>query len=173
MKFSIGGEYEVSTETFWNHVFFRDDFTHALYFDGLGFERVEILDTSLAETGDRTRHLLVQPRLNIPRLIRGRIGDRLTYVEEGQFDAKRQRWQTVLRLKGWEDKVKIRSEMSFTDIGRNHALRHVEFDIEARVMGLGRLVERFLEGTLRESYEDARMMTNMWIRTHIADELRR
>ena len=173
MKFSIGGQYDVSSNTFWKHVFFRDDFTEALYAEGLGFESIDVLDASTNEGGDRTRHLRVQPRLNIPKLIRRRIGERLTYIEAGYFDSTLEVWKTDIRLGGWEDKVKVYSEMSFSDIGPNHSRRQVDFHVEAHVLGVGGLVERFLEKTLRESYEKARIMTNTWISTHLSAELRR
>ena len=111
--------------------------------EGLGFESIEVLGASTDKSGDRTRQLRVHPRLKIPKLIRRRIGERLTYVEAGRFDSTLKVWRTELRLGGWEDKVKVVSEMSFSDIGPNHSRRQVDFTVKPMSSGSVRWLNGF------------------------------
>ena len=52
--------------------------------------------------------------------------------------------------------------MRFEDTGPNRCARSVVFNIEARIFGVGRLLEKFAESALRDNYEQARVATNTW-----------
>ena len=57
MKFKIFGDYDVSVDTFWEQVFFDEEFTADLYRDGLNFERLEIMSDEVFKDGQRKRSL--------------------------------------------------------------------------------------------------------------------
>ena len=172
MKFKIYGDYDVGVDTFWKSVFFDEGFTAHLYRHGLNFDRLEILSDELLENGERKRRLKAYPNFDMPLAVRKRLGTQFCYVEDGHYDPKNQRWTTDIHLPRLGQKLTIRSAMTFSDNGPNRSTRLVEFDVNVNIFGFRRIVEPFLERTLKHSYEQARVVTNEWIHEHV-DEAQR
>jgi len=162
MRFKIAGDYRVSVEEFWTEVFFVPGFIDALHRDGLKYDRFEVIEETLEDDGARSRILLAYPTLEIPRGLRAVLGKDIHYREQGTFDPKTKIWHSETALPRLGDKLQVKSQMYFTDTIEGHCVRTVEFDIQVRLFGIGRLLERFLKRTLTDAYEDARLFTNAW-----------
>jgi len=163
MRFEIGGDYQVSVDQFWSVVFFEPEFNDYLHSAGLGFKGYEITSESVHPDGSRIRSLTAYPSTPIPRPLQRVLGRSISYIEQGEFDPIRRCWITDVTVPSLGKRLSLKSEMSFRDTGPDQCQRTVVFNIEARILGLGRMIEKFIESALRENYEAARVATNQWI----------
>ena len=172
MKFKVFGDYDVGVNTFWEQVFFDEGFTADLYRDGLNFERLEIMSDEVFEDGQRKRSLKAYPNFDMPLAIRKRLGEQFCYIEDGHFDPVHKKWTTDIHLPRLGQKLTIRSIMSFNPNGENRSTRLVDFEVNVHIFGFRRIIEPFLERTLKQSYEEARIVTNRWIHEHLDETVR-
>jgi len=172
LKFQVFGDYDVGVNTFWDHVFFVPEFINELYRVGLNFERHEILSEKIEDNGHRERSLKAYPNFDLPAPLRKHMGSQFHYIERGRYDRVGQRWITDIHIPKFGQKLTIRSTMSFRPNGGNRSIRHVEFDVNVNVFGFRRLLEPFLERTLKETYERARIVTNDWIHANLPADVR-
>jgi len=168
MHFDIAGDYQVSVDQFWSAVFFQPEFNDYLHSDGLGFKGYEITAETVHTDGSRTRSLIAYPSTPIPRPLQRVLGRSISYIEQGEFDPVRRCWITDVTVPSLGKRLSLKSEMSFRDTSPGQSQRKVEFNIEARILGVGRLIEKFVESALRENYEAARVATNQWISDNLS-----
>ena len=102
--------------------------------------------------------------------LQAHLGTDFYFLEHGVFDTKRKSWATEMKLPRFGDKVQIATNMYFQNTAPGKSERTVEFDIQVKFFGVGRIIERFIERTMRESYENARVMTNDWVRENLASQ---
>lgn len=163
MKFSLRHPYAIEPDAFWREVFFDPAYNEALYREGLHFEAFKVLDESNPPDGRRTRKLAVKPKLDAPAAIKKVLGDSIDYVEEGRLDPSRPAWITRVIPSKLADKVSIHNEFWLERTGPGRSDRVASFDVEVKIFGLGGIFEKFLEKTMRESYQLAADFTNKWL----------
>jgi hypothetical protein len=167
MRFEIAGDYRIGVEDFWSSVFFEPAFNDYLHSEGLGFKGYEITAESVETDGSRTRSLTAYPSTPIPRPLQRVIGKSISYMETGRFDPSDQCWITEVEVPTLGKRLSLNSRMSFHQTGSNRCQRKVVFNIEAHILGVGRMVEKFIASALRDNYEAARVATNQWIKDNI------
>lgn len=161
MKFTIRDDYACSAAHFWGEMFFDPEYNRRVYREGLEFEIFELLEQT-EQDGIIERKIRVMPKLDAPRPIRKLIGDALTYEEHGRFDGVR--WESRVVPSRLADRVKPQLIQWVEPAGDDRCVRYVAFDIEVRILGLGKLMEKFLERTYRENYTKAAQWTNrVWL----------
>lgn len=165
MKFRIEHVYDTTPERFWREVFFDADYNRDIYLKALGFRSFEVLEQSGDLEHGLTRRVLVVPELPLPKALE-KLFKAKPYEEVGRFDPQSQRWKTHMKLPALGDKIDIRSEMYVLPEGADRARRVVESDVEARVFGLGKVIEGFVERSMRDSYGRAAEFTNRWLKAH-------
>ena len=170
MRFKLGGAYNVSADEFWSDVFFVPEFVEALHLDGLEYKRIEVIEDSVDSNGARERILLAYPSFEVPRPLRRVLGDEIHYREVGSFDPDRRVWSTQTTLPRLGDKLHVKTDMSFTDVGPGRSRRSVDFEVRVKIFGLGRILESFVKRTTTDAYEQARVFTNAWTDTHIRNK---
>ncbi|MBA3548605.1 MAG: DUF2505 family protein [Nannocystis sp.] len=163
MKFSLRHPYMIEPEAFWRDVFFDPAYNEALYREGLHFEAFKVLEESNPPDGRRTRKLAVKPKLDAPGPIKKILGDSIDYIEDGRLDISRPAWITKVIPSKLADKVNIHNEFWLERTGPGRSDRVASFDIEVKIFGLGGIFEKFLEKTMRESYQQAADFTNLWL----------
>jgi hypothetical protein len=168
MKFTLRHPYAIEPEAFWRDVFFDPAYNEALYRGALQFERFEVVEETSPPDGRRTRKAAVTPKLDAPAPIKKVIGDSISYVEDGRLELARPSWVSRITPSKLADKAKISAEMWLERTGPGQSDRVAEFDIEVKIFGIGGLFEKFLEKTMRESYQRAADFTNQWIRERAA-----
>ena len=127
------------------------------------FDSYEILNESTRPDGGLVRQLKAKPRIDVPKVLKSQLGDGLYFVEDGEFEPSERVWKNRLSVPKLGEKLRISTEMRFQDTEPGKCVRTVDFDIEVRIFGIGGLMEKFIERILRDSYEDARILTNTWI----------
>lgn len=165
MKFTLRHPYNVGPDAFWRDVFFDQAYNETLYREALEFEAFKVVEETHPADGRRTRKLAVTPKLDAPGPIKKVLGDSISYVEEGRLELTRPSWVVRVIPSKLADKAKITSEMWLERTGPGQSDRVAEFDIEVKMFAVGGLVEKFLEKTMRESYQKATEFTNRWLQS--------
>lgn len=163
MKFTVRHRYGCTPQHFWSRVFFSDEYTSPLYREGLGFDSVEVQSLTREPSGAVQRRMAVRPKLVIPGPVKKLLGGALTYLEVGAYDPVSGRFSSEIIPSAGADKIKIRTEMWMEPVGQDEGDRVASFEVSVRVFGIGKVVEKFIERSLRESYASATTFTNRWL----------
>lgn len=165
MRLVLRHPYGLAADRFWSEMFFDPAYNRALYTEGLGFESIDVLEDVADATGRRTRRLRVRPRLDMPAAVRRLVGDAVSYVEAGTFDPAAGTFTTRILPSALSDRIRIETVMRCEPRGPDRCERVAEIDLAVRVLGVGRVFEKFLERTLRENYDKAAAFTERWLAT--------
>ncbi len=164
MRFRCSSEYEMSVDAFWDDIFFDEAFNDYLYYQGLGFPRFEVLEFERLENGVIKRLLRAHPHIDVPRPLQRLLGQNIHYFERGQYDPDTRHWKCSIEIPRLSSKLKITSDMWLVDREQGGSIRHVDFDVQIRLLGLGRILGRFTRMSLEETYGEAARHTNDWFR---------
>lgn len=163
MQFTVRHRYPLSAEAFWSEMFFDSGYNQGLYTEGLGFAGITIEAQETDATGRPVRRRArVRPTLHAPAPVAKLLGDALTYEERGTRDAQG-RWVTEIIPSRLADRISIKTTMWTIPTDPGMCDRVAEFEVHVRVLGLGGLVEKFVEKTLRESYDKAAAYSAKWV----------
>lgn len=148
-------------ETFWK-IFLDPEFNERLYKDGLGFP--DWKQVSLDETDAKiTRTTSGQPKLDdVPGPVAKLIGNGFRYTETGTLDKATKVWTWKLVPSIMADKVKQEGKMTIEPAG-DKVRRKVELFIEAKVFGVGGMLESTTEKNMRAGWEKSAKFMNDWI----------
>ncbi len=164
MQFTVKHSIETDPDTFWDKIFFDDEYNRALFLDYLRFSEYRVLSFEREDDGTIRRRLEIAPRVEIPKAIKKVLGDSANYVEEGSFDPIAKKWIFVIIPHVASNKIKTRGELRAEARGEKRFERICVINTEVKVFGVGRLVEEMIEKQTRSSYDQAAVFTNKWIR---------
>lgn len=144
-------------DTFWK-VFFDKAFNEELHIKELGFSKFEII--SQTETARRLRGV---PKLNMPKPVAALIGDGFAYEEEGSFDRAKSvfRWKMIPST--MRDKVKNEGSVTVEPAGEGACVRIDEMMMEAKVFGLGGMIEGSAETEAIASWDKNAVFMTKWL----------
>ena len=160
-KFTIVHEIQCTPERFWE-VFFDPEFNRSLYLDGLRFTDFTIVEQTPGP--DIRRKVKGSPKIVLPGPIAKLIGDKFGYEEEGAFDAARGRWRWKMRPSPMGDKMRMEGELRVEPAGPGRCKRIAEIECEAKVFGLGGMIEATSEKETRGGWEGSAAYMNKWLR---------
>jgi len=119
---------------------------------------------------DDTDATLIQKTRAVPRLdaaasLAKIFGASFGYLEEGSFDKATRVWRVRTIPDTFSEKMAADMVMKVEPAGAA-SKRTLEFRIEARVRGIGGMVESSFEKNLRTGWRDSAAFLNDWLRTH-------
>lgn len=165
-KFAIQHEIKCDVDTFWR-VFFDQEYNKRLYLDGLGFSAYEILEQR--ETPDTiTRKVKGTPKMNVPGPIAKLLGSSFSYVEDGSFDRATRLWKWKVTPSALAEKTRNEGSLRVEPVGADRVRRIAEIFVEAKVFGVGGLIESSLEKQLREGWDASVPFMHKWLGSHPA-----
>lgn len=156
--------FDIDIDTYWDKVFFDEEYNKQLFVDELQFGAYEVLELNRKPDGSVTRKVRTEPKSDAPAVVKKLVGDSLSYVESGEFDPKARRWKYSVVTSKLSDKVKIGGEFWVEPRPDGKIDRCVTCTIEVKIFGVGGAVEGFIEKQTKESYDKAAAFTNKWIR---------
>ncbi|NUP10229.1 MAG: DUF2505 domain-containing protein [Polyangiaceae bacterium] len=159
-KLSVTHVIECDVETFWK-TFFDAEYNKKLYSDGLGFKEFEILEQS--ETKRRMRGV---PKMNLPGPVAKLLGDRFGYEEQGSFDKASNKFSWKMLPNTMGDKLFTNGFTKIEPAGDGKVRRISEANIEAKVFGVGGLLESTAEKEVRDSWDKEAAFMNRWVKEH-------
>jgi hypothetical protein len=160
-KLMLNHEINCDADTFWK-LFFNQDFNVAMYKQGLGFTEFQVLEQ---RDGDREtfRKVHASPKVEMPGPLAKMFGGGLKYTEEGTFDKGSKIWRWKMTPSSMADKIKNEGTMRLEPAGAGKVRRIAEILIEAKIFGLGGMIEGMADKSLKEGWENSAKFMNKWI----------
>ena len=137
---------DCDVETFWK-VFLSEDYTKKLYLEGFEFPELEIVSQT-----DTTRRMRAVPKMNMPKPVMKILGDSFGYEEEGRLDADKNEWHWKMIPNTMRDKLKTEGLVRVEAAGDGKCRRTDEVTLEAKVFGVGKLIESSTEKEIRDAW---------------------
>lgn len=154
MRFTTSHSLICSTDAYWQR-FFDEEFVSRLSFECLGALEFEVIEQNGdLEQGIKRRTRMVQP-IEMPGVVKTAmgLGDTLTMVETGTFDAASRRWSYAIDPTDLADKLAISGEVWLEETGPGTIERIHETDLTVTFFAVGSMVERYLEARQRETQD--------------------
>jgi len=156
--------FECSVDTFWNEVFFDEEYNRKLYEDALGFPGYEILALEEQADGSKLRRVRQTPKQEFPSFVRKLVGDGFSYVEEGRFDPKTKHFVFEVKTSKLSDKIQISGDFWCEPKGEGRCERICTMKFKVGIFGVGGKIEDIVQQQSQRSYELAAEFTNRWLR---------
>ena len=160
-KVHLSHEIHCSPEAFWK-LYFDPEFTAALIKEAIKVDDFKIVKF---EETDREIHRITtgRPRINAPAAIQKVIGDNFSYTEEARLDRATQtlRWQ--IRLSTFTDKTRNEGVLRVEPLGPDRIRRIADAEVEAKIFGMGGMMESGMEKQMQEGWAAGAEYTNRWI----------
>jgi hypothetical protein len=160
-KFNLSHEINCTPETFWK-IFLDKEFNQDLYLKGLGFPEFTILDQRETDT-ETIRKVSGKPKLNMPGPIMKLLGNGFGYTEDGKLNKSTKIWTWKFTPSTLAEKLRNEGTMRVEPIGDKRCRRLADIVLEAKIFGLGGLVESSAEKSLREGWDHSAVFMNKWI----------
>ena len=155
--------HECSEDTFW-HVFFDPDYNRQLFSQALGFPHFEQLEFRETETEIR-RVVSATPSIGeLPHALKKLVGDGITYEERGIFDKRTKRFSIEVISNKLPDRITVRGTIYTEPISDARSRRVFDGTVEARIFGVGGLLEKRLIADLEARYADSARFTNQYVK---------
>ena len=165
--FKVTHEINCDAETFWK-IFFDKEFNEKLYLQGLGFPDFKVLDQQETDT-KITRKCSGMPKLDMPGPVMKLLGNGFRYTEEGSFDKGTKVWKWKMTPSTMAEKLRQEGSLKIEPIGDGSRVRRVaELINEAKVFGIGGMLESSAEKSLRDGWDKSAVYMNKWIESHKA-----
>jgi hypothetical protein len=144
-------------------LYFDNDFNVEMYERGLGFPSCKILER---RDDGKTLHrrMAMIPKLEMPAAVAKIVGDKVGFEEIGDWVRSEGvfRWRMLLAAFG--DKVRVEGTMRVVERGAGHCRRLVDFEVEAKMFAVGKLIE----GTAADNTIDGWNKSAKWINSYLA-----
>jgi hypothetical protein len=164
LEFTVKHEIACSTERFWT-LFFDPDFTKEMIVGGLGFASCDIDDVRQVGN-ERHRQMRVIPKLDIPAAVAKLLGPKLGYTEHGVFYEETKVWDHRLELSVLSDRIRMGGKVRAESAGDDKCTRIADLWCEAKILGLGKMIEKAAEKNMRDGWGRSADWMNGWLKAH-------
>jgi hypothetical protein len=160
-KFTVTHEINCNADTFWK-IFFDKTFSEKLYKESLGFPEYTI--TEQRDTGTEVIRVSVgTPKMDMPGPVAKLLGSSFSFTEHGTFNKATKVYRFKSTPSTMADKLRNEGTLRIEPIGDNKVRRIAEIEIEAKVFGVGGLIESSAEKQFREGWDRSAVYMNQWI----------
>ena len=154
-------ELNCDTDTFWK-IFFDKAFNETLFRKKLGFPRFDIVEQR-EDDREIFRKVSGQPKMDLPGPVAKLVGSSFTYVEEGRFDRASKTWKWKMTPSTLADKMRTEGTVRAEASGTGKCKRIANMLIEAKMFGIGGLMESSAEKNMRDGWDKSALYINEWI----------
>jgi hypothetical protein len=159
-------EVHTDIDTYWSKLVFDEAFNKAMYEGHMKFPGWAQLDFK-EDDAKITRKVRVDPPVgDLPAAVKKVLGDKLSYLEEGQFDKKTKKYTFKVTPSTLADKTKVMGEMWCEEKGPKGLIRVCRISVEVKVFMVGGMVEERILSDLRTSYDKGSTFTNDYVKEH-------
>jgi hypothetical protein len=159
-KVTVTTTMDCDADGFWK-LFFDREFNTKLYTEGLGFKSYDIIE--MTETSRRTKGV---PKMKLPGPVAKLLGDSFGYEENGTLDKASGIYRWKMTPNTMTDKLFTTGSVKIESLGDGKVRRTSEATIEAKMFGVGGLLEGTAEGEMRTSWDKENAFMSRWIREH-------
>jgi hypothetical protein len=163
-KFTLKHEIHCSETHFWK-VFFDKEFNTSLFLKELKFPEYEVLEQVENESGVK-RRVRGRPKMDMPGPVAKVLGDSFGYEEAGTWDSKTKIWSWQMFPNRLGDKLRNVGKVRLEVLGDNKVRRIAEIEMEAKIFGVGGLIESSSEKQMTDGWNRSATYMNKWIADH-------
>jgi Protein of unknown function (DUF2505) len=160
-KITLTHEINCDVETFWK-TFFDKTFNEKLYLGALGFPEYKTLEQTETDTTIH-RKVTGQPKMDVPGPVAKLLGSNFRYTEEGTFDKAKKLWVWKMTPSALAGKLTNEGTVRVEPVGENKVRRIAEITIEAKVFGVGGLIESSAEKQFRDGWDRSAVFMNKYL----------
>ncbi len=158
--FRIEHVFNCSQETYWDKVFYDEEYNRRMFFDALGFNDFKVVTEEDTPKGKRRIIDAVPDMSDLPGAIKKVVGDGIGYREEGDFDRSAFKVATKVTPNKLADKISIEGELSTEPAGDDKCKRVFTAKVKVKMFGIGGMMEKRILEDLKDSYTKAAKFTN-------------
>ena len=162
-KITLTHEINCSEERFWE-LFFDDAFNTALFRDHLSFPKYEILNLKRHDDGRVDRTVRGVPKMDVPKALQKVLGDGFGYDEDGSYDPKTGTWTWKMKPNTLAGKLRTEGTVRCEKVSDDKCRRVAVIELEAKVFGVGGLLESTTEKEMRTGWDSSAAYMNEWIK---------
>ncbi len=160
-KFTVTHTINCDAETFWK-TFFDKDFNEKLYKGFLGFPDFETVEVR-EEEKTIFRKAKGKPKMEVPGVVAKLIGDNFRYSEEGTLDRASGKFKWKMTPSTMADKLFTSGTVWIEPAGDGKVKRFSEMNVEAKVFGVGGVLESSAEKQLRDGWDKSATFMNKYL----------
>lgn len=161
--FTMTHEIDCDAERFWKLFFDRE--LNERVFERLGFPKWHVVEQRETDA-EIVRVVEVTPKLDMPRAVAKALGSGVGYVERGRFDRAAGKFAFEMEPSTLKDKIHNRGSVRTEPRGEKRIARITEIHIEAKVFGLGGMIESMMEKNTRDAWGKSAAYMNEWLKEH-------
>jgi len=161
--FTMQHELDCTPERFWQ-LFFDRDFNEKL-FAALEFPEWKLLDQR-DEEKEIVRIVKATPKMEAPGPVAKVLGSSFGYTEESRFDKATKTQRFVIKPTTMADKLRNEGTVRCEPVGEGRCRRVVEVLAEAKIFGVGGMIESSLEKSFRTGWQKSADFINRWVKEH-------
>jgi hypothetical protein len=155
-------EIRCDTATFWQ-LFFDSELNELLYRKGLEFRDFAVKSFDESATHIR-RSIDVMPNMKgVPGPVAKLLGGNFRYVEEGSYDKQSGVYRFSMKPNTLADRLRQEGTVTAPVNEHGHVDRTVDMLVEAKIFGIGGLVESVAEKIFRDAWQSSAGFMNDWI----------
>lgn len=147
--FQMKHDIDCTPEKFWE-MFFDNDLQKKI-FDDLQFPQWEVTEMKDTEK-EIVRRIKAIPKLDAPAPVAKLLGPGFGYTEEGRFDKEKKVFKFVIKTTQLTEKLKNEGTVRVEAKGADKCTRVVDIVLEAKVFGLGGMIEKMSEKSFRDGW---------------------
>ncbi len=160
-KFTVTHEINCTPETFWK-LFLDEEFNKELYLRGLEFPDFKVLEQKETDK-EVTRKVSGKPKMNMPGPVVKLLGEGFRYTEAGTLDKSTKTWRWKMTPSTLADKIRNEGTLRTEAVGDKKTRRVADIVLEAKIFGIGGMLESSTEKTLRDGWDKSAVFFNKWI----------
>lgn len=162
-SFRVEHVFECGQKTFWEKVFFDEEYNRRLFYDELHFAEWRELERK--EEGETVRRYVraLPPVADLPGPLKAVIGEGAGYEERGILDRPKNRYEARVQPNVLGDKVTVSLVFTTEALGEERCRRIVDGSVTARILMVGGLLEQRMISDLKRSYEKSAEFTNRFV----------
>jgi hypothetical protein len=161
--FLMRHELDCDCDRFWK-LFFDKEWNEAL-FKSLEFPEWKLVDQRETDK-EIIRIIKATPKMEAPGPVKKLLGSKFGYDEEGRFDKATKKHKFVIKPNVLTDKLRNEGTVQCEPRGEGKSTRVVEIIAEAKVFGVGGMMEASFEKSFRVGWQASADFINKWVKEH-------
>ena len=161
--FTMRHDLDCDCDTFWK-LFWELDFNEQL-FKALEYPAWKLVDTKETDK-EIIRTVKATPKMEAPGPVAKLLGSSFGYDEEGRFDKATKTHKFIITPNVLAGKLRNEGTVKCEPRGEGKSTRIVEIIAEAKVFGVGGMIESSFEKSFRTGWQKSAEFTNQWVKDH-------
>ena len=157
--------FPIDVKTFWEKLYFHEEYNRALYLTQIGAKSYEVVECKDTEK-TLTRRVKITPKQSAPSILQKMLKGEFTYVEEGTFHKADGTYRFQITPSMMPEKIKVSGVVTAVAAGDKSVKRTIDLSLKADVFAVGGQIEKFVGGEITRGYDESYEFTMGWIKKH-------